>query len=254
MLYIYDKKQFTNKKEREGNSMPAVIARLNSPVKNDGGRDVIYFESSIDAVIDHTSGKSVRELIEERTYPEATETSSGLLSFTDKQHLEEIYRQMIIISDVNPEKPCQWFQLRSSSYELINSGSSVPTTPKKAYFYEYVTATSKWKRVTALDSLIQSVTESLGRHDFVLKKKADTVSGTTYISEFGGTFIPLVRYAVNNTCTISMTETQDQEIDGKKASTITVVVANIDMASIQTQKTYSLALMLLEEGQTPPTV
>lgn len=237
--------------------MAAIIARLNSPVKEDGTRDVIYFETSIDAVIDHTTGKTVRDLINERTYPEATDTVAGLMGPQDKQNLDALYRQYIIVSRTDPERACQWYELLSSKYEVIASGPSIPSVPKEIHFFEKDSDTGAWVKTNLFDPYIQEACEILNRYDVVLRKRVDTVNGTTYISEFGSTYIPSVKYTANNTCSISYHATDDLTINGRPASTISMVLTNVDMSSISSEITKTVAIMVVSVGEDPmmdPTV
>ena len=91
--------------------MPAIIGRINTPLRDDGTRYQIYFETSIDAVVDPNTGKTVRQLIDEKTYPEASKTQAGLMSTQDKEHLDEIYNQLVVVSEENPGRPCIWYEL-----------------------------------------------------------------------------------------------------------------------------------------------
>nr|DAK22953.1 MAG TPA: hypothetical protein [Caudoviricetes sp.] len=91
--------------------MAAIIGRLNSPVNEDGSRTVIYLETSVEAVVDPTTGKNLKEVLESLTYPDASSTASGLLSSENYKRLQEMYKQLMVVSKENPGRPCNWKEI-----------------------------------------------------------------------------------------------------------------------------------------------
>ena len=229
--------------------MAAIIGRLNSPVKENGERDVIYFETSIDAVIDYTTGQTVREIIEEHTYPDASLTEPGLMSPEDKSHLDELYNQLIIVRATDPKRACLWMQVHRQTTE--ESGDVEVRTPMAMYIYTYNSSTDTYIRTSDLDAYIRNCHESLGRYEFELRKI--TVAGDTKcISEFGTTYVPTVKYGVDNTCTIPYTVVNDTTIFGKPAMHVAIVVQSVTTDLISSYIPYDVYIMLLPDGTPAP--
>lgn len=88
--------------------MAAIIGRLNSPVNEDGSRTVVYLETSVEAVVDPSTGKNLKEILESLTYPDASLTKSGLLSPENLRKIMESYNQLIVVGEENPGRACHW--------------------------------------------------------------------------------------------------------------------------------------------------
>ena len=90
--------------------MSAVIARLETPAKEDGSRDRMYVETCLDAVVDPTTGKKLTKVLKEMKEPLASDKNPGLMSPTDKVTVDRLYKSEVILSTTDPDRECIWLE------------------------------------------------------------------------------------------------------------------------------------------------
>lgn len=95
--------------------MAAIIGKLNSPVEDNGSRTVIYLQTSYDAVFDPNTGETLREALEDRSYPNADSVHTGLMTSESYQQLQALYKQLVIMDENNPGTACVWLELLSTT-------------------------------------------------------------------------------------------------------------------------------------------
>ena len=91
-----------------------IYGQLFTPENEDGQRRLVILDSDLDHVRDPASNKTLREILAERNYSNATETTSGLMASGDKVKLESLNRTRPIISEFDPGVPCMWYQVLES--------------------------------------------------------------------------------------------------------------------------------------------
>lgn len=94
-----------------------INGRLHTPEDENGERQVIMLETDVDHVKDLDSDKTLRELLSEQTYTNATPTQSGLMSAGDKTKLETLYNEKVIVSESDPGVPCMWYEVLNNDEE-----------------------------------------------------------------------------------------------------------------------------------------
>lgn len=90
--------------------MPAKIARINSPV-TDGERSILYFETSVDAVIDPKTGDTVRKMIQTHSYDPVSEDSDGIMTSEQYKAFLAMKKLAPVISPDKPDHECTWLKV-----------------------------------------------------------------------------------------------------------------------------------------------
>lgn len=103
--------------------MGTVISRLHTPEDENGERDVMHPETSIDAVVDPISGIHLPDrlsTIENQLVPASIEHhTNGLFTPDEKQLLQTLASSEIIISEKKPDRTngCLWIHIDSTKTE-----------------------------------------------------------------------------------------------------------------------------------------
>ena len=90
--------------------MSAKIARINSPVV-DGERSILYFETSVDAVIDPKTGESVRKMIQTHTYDPVSEDTDGIMTAEQYKQFLAMLEISTVVSPDKPDRSCTWLKV-----------------------------------------------------------------------------------------------------------------------------------------------
>lgn len=89
-----------------------ITAKLYTPIdETTGERKRILIQTTADNVIDPETGESVKQMIADCTYSEATETESGLMSPTHVKNMKTLMESKIVVSEDDPGVPCMWYQI-----------------------------------------------------------------------------------------------------------------------------------------------
>lgn len=91
-----------------------IVGVFYSPADENGERKRIIIQTNIDNIIDEETGKTLTQLIKENTYTDATEQSSGLMSAQSVKNLKQLMGEAVVISEVDPKKPCMWYKIEGS--------------------------------------------------------------------------------------------------------------------------------------------
>lgn len=93
-------------------SVNTVVVRMHTPADPDTGeRKRMIIETTSDYVFDTDTGQTIKEMIKERTYGNASDTEPGLMSSTQVNNLNTLVEEQNIFSEDQPEVPCMWFQI-----------------------------------------------------------------------------------------------------------------------------------------------
>lgn len=99
-------------------SESTIVGILHTPADDTTGeRQEILIRTSLDYVIDPTTGKSAREVLRDNTYSDATEEKSGLMSPTYVTNMKTLMNDTTIISETNPNQPCLWYHIQDIETE-----------------------------------------------------------------------------------------------------------------------------------------
>lgn len=91
-----------------------ILAKLNTPVdSNTGQRTQILLQTTPENVIDPETGKNLKQMMNDITYPDATTSESGLMSPQQVTNLSTLMSERTIISEENPGQPCMWIEIES---------------------------------------------------------------------------------------------------------------------------------------------
>lgn len=91
----------------------SVLGVLRTPVREDGTRAVVLLRGDIENIYDRSTGKSLKQIISEITFPVADESHNGLMSSAHVKKLNEVYNARIVIGEEEPSSQCIWFQVTS---------------------------------------------------------------------------------------------------------------------------------------------
>lgn len=92
----------------------SVLGVLRTPVRDDGTRAVVLLRGDIENIYDRTTGKSLKQIISEITFPVADESNNGLMSTTHVSQLNDAFNARIIAQTAEPSGQCLWFRIDSS--------------------------------------------------------------------------------------------------------------------------------------------
>lgn len=94
-----------------------INGRLYTPEDENGQRQVVMLETDLEHVRDLDTGKTLKDMMSEQSYSNASQTESGLMSAGDKTKLDTLYNEKTIISENDPEVPCMWYQVLEAYQE-----------------------------------------------------------------------------------------------------------------------------------------
>lgn len=89
----------------------SVLGVLRTPIREDGTRAVVLLRGDIENIYDRTTGKSLKQIISEITFPVADESNNGLMSTTHVSQLTDVFNSRIITQKEEPSGQCIWFKV-----------------------------------------------------------------------------------------------------------------------------------------------
>jgi hypothetical protein len=95
-----------------------IYGSLKTPVDiATGERKTILLQTTTEHVIDPSTGKNIKELVEGLVMNDVNETKSGLMSSVMYRNFLSLVDNEPVISVNNPNRPCMWYKIEKVENE-----------------------------------------------------------------------------------------------------------------------------------------